>query len=104
MKEELVGFKNVQDVVVKCNDCGKPLINIVLTCENSELAKRGLKTYKIKYKVTDCCFCRGESFFTHVFEGSTIIGTVSDNISFEIEDTEIIDDIIHCIITTKRLR
>lgn len=90
MKEELVGLDILEEVHIKCGDCGFPLVEIVNTETNENRLKRGLKLQKSKYKIK-CPQCNGYSFDTKVFEGSIIIGSIKDNYIVSAVDTELFD-------------
>lgn len=90
MKEELVGFDVLEESIIKCGDCGFPLIEIVKIETNENRLKRGLNIQKSKYKIK-CPQCSGYSFDTKIFEGSIIIGSVKDNYIVSAIDTELLD-------------
>lgn len=90
MKDELIGLSVIEEHIVKCGDCGFPLVEIIKTEENANRLQRGQKIQKSKYKVK-CPKCSGFSFDTKVFEGSTIVGTVKENYTLSVLDTELLD-------------
>lgn len=90
MKDELIGLSIIEECIVKCGDCGTPLVEIVKTEENSNRVQRGQKIQKSKYKVK-CPKCNGFSFDTKIFEGSTIVGSIKDNYTVCVLDTELLD-------------
>lgn len=88
IKDELVGFSEVESNKVYCGDCGYKLIEIVVTETNENRLKRGLKPIYTKYKVLDCPKCGGSSFDTKTYEGSTIYGPLTDNYVVECLDCD----------------
>jgi hypothetical protein len=96
MKEELEGFEVQEEETIKCGDCDKPLVNIVVYESNDERQEKGKNPQYSKYRVGKCYHCGGSSFWTKTFEGTTAMGAYNDNVTVDIEDTEQTDDEVIC--------
>jgi hypothetical protein len=95
MKQELIGLSVIEELVLKCGDCGTPLINIVLSETNESRQKRNLKPLSSSYKVVNCYKCCGSSFQSKIFDGSVSISSFSDKLDIDLEDTDIRDNVIY---------
>ncbi len=91
VKDELIGLTELSSEVLKCGDCGKKLIDIVLTERNDSRENRGLKPQLSYYKVVNCPECKGSSFHSQKYEGTVIIGPIDGNYCIEYEDSDIDD-------------
>lgn len=91
LKEDLVGWQELESVDVKCGDCGTPLVNVVLTEPNHKRQERYLTPLLTQYKVK-CYKCGGDSFRTKVFHGSTVVGAIKDGIRIDEIDTEKVNE------------
>ena len=91
MKSELKGLRKVEEVDVKCADCGKLLANVMQVETNEDRKERGEKTIKTQYKIL-CDKCGGSSFKTKVFDGPTVAGSVDDQTRLEEDNTQIEED------------
>lgn len=94
MKEELVGFKVIEEFTVKCGDCNTPLAEIQLIEDNASRQGRSLPAQYSKFKVVECPKCNGSSFETKVFQGKTIVGPVKTGFDLEDVSTDVVDGVI----------
>ena len=94
MKEELLGLKELEELTIKCGDCGTSLAEVVLTEDNASRQNRSLPVRFSKFKVVDCPKCGGSSFETKVFEGTTVVGPVKEGQDLEDVDTDVNDGVI----------
>src|SRR5688500_12203891 len=92
MKSELIGITVVQDKKINCGDCGKNLVEVVVTETNEHRENRGVKHQKTQFQVVDCPFCKGSSFPSEVFEGSVTVGTLSDQHQLDTVDSDVLTD------------
>lgn len=90
MKQDLYNLGVLEEVVLKCGDCGMPLVEIVKTETNSNRVDRGLNARHSQFRC-QCPNCNGWSFNSKVFEGSTIIAPVKSSYKLNIIDTELIN-------------
>ena len=94
MKDELIGLTELEELVIKCGDCGTSLAEVVLTEDNTSRQNRSLPAQSSKFKIVDCPKCGGSSFETKVFDGTTVVGPVKDGFDLEDVDTEVSDGVI----------
>ena|SRR5688500_1552349 len=92
MKEELLGLSEISSTILKCGDCGTPLVDLVITETNESRQERGKKPLRSKFQVYNCYRCGSESFESQVLEGSVIAGPLKDSYEIDIEDSNIEDD------------
>jgi hypothetical protein len=101
MKDEVIGLTELEELTVKCGDCGTPLVNVVLTETNDLRTERGLKPQRLQFKLL-CYKCGGTSFPTKVLEGSAVVGTLKDDIETDEEDTDLVDGVIVTTLKTRQ--
>lgn len=90
MKQDLHGLDVIDEVLLKCGDCGLPLIEIVKTETNENRTQRGLNPQRVQFRCR-CPKCYGWSFNSKIFEGSTIVAPCK-NYQLSVDDTEIVND------------
>ncbi len=88
MKEDLIGLSTVEETIIKCGDCGTPLVEVVVVESNLDRMKRQLLPQNSCFKVKNCYKCGGDSFKSKRFEGTLIFGPLKDSYSIDVEDTE----------------
>jgi hypothetical protein len=104
MKEEMLGLSVVEELTVKCGNCGSPLANIVVSETNESRKARNLKPLDSKYKVTNCYKCGGSSFETKTISGSTSICPAKDFFDLDEVETDFNNGVIESVLSvTKRL-
>lgn len=85
--------KVIDSEILRCNDCGQNLIEVISTENNEDRMELGLRPLHSVFKVLGGCpVCGGGSFPSRIFDGSTSVGTLSDNVRYKLEKTEVVAD------------
>lgn len=92
MKDDFVGFKELDSQILNCGDCNYPLVDIVLIETNEDRINRGLGPQKSQFRIAKCPKCSGSSFNSKVFEGSVIVGPAKKDLKIESDDVDINDN------------
>jgi len=82
----------LEEHILHCGDCNKPLLNVVVTETNDTRISKGCPTRTTIIRIKKCSYCGGSSFDSPPFAGSINIKPAQDDISLEsietIEDTK----------------
>jgi len=78
------------DKILKCSNCNYKMAEVVVVHSKEELDADGLPCYQSRFKVINCPKCNGESLWSEIFEGQTSVGTLVDELTLDVVDTDVV--------------